>query len=152
MSCERKVVQVSKSLLKKAALKRWKSWETSVSFGSIAVVLCCVSVTLSLSLSLSLCLRLSEIFFWCCLGLLGSEDRISYLLMFLNKKKSKNNLGPGWVVQLQSGNWGKIMVPPACIGLGRNSLEFFYSRNKIPIMFSQIEVSSYRPIYKIKIK
>ena len=44
------------------------------------------------------------------------------------------------------------MVPPACIGLGRNSLEFFYSRNKIPIMFSQIEVSGYQPIYKIKIK
>ena len=53
------------------------------------------------------------------------------------------------------------MVPPACIGLGRNSLEFFYSRNKIPIMFSQIEgsglqkkieVSGYQPIYKTKIK
>ena len=149
MSCERKVVQVSKSLLKKAALKRWKSWETSVNFGSIAVVLCCV-VWMWLSLSVFVSLKFFFFFFFLMLFRFAWFWRRNFLFtyVFKQKNKSKNNLGPGWVVvQVQSGNWGKIMVPPACIGLGRNSLEFFYSRNKIPIMFSQIEVSGLQKIY-----
>ena len=111
------------------------------------LLLCCVNVTLSL------CLRLSKIFFFFFFLMLFRfawfwRRNFLFTYVFKQKIKSKNNLGPGWVVvQVQSGNWGKIMVPPACIGLGRNSLEFFYSRNKIPIMFSQIEVSGLQKKY-----
>ena len=40
------VVQVSKSFLTNAALKRWKSWETSVSFGSTSLSLCSFSLNI----------------------------------------------------------------------------------------------------------